>query len=509
MATATGDDPHPDQAAGSTGEPAGPSTTTSAPAASISRGNGFFQWIRGLGILRTPGWIGGVCAGIAARLGIDALIVRGIVVVIAVLGGPIVLLYAAAWLLLPDEDDLIHAEEVGRGRFTPAIAGIGALALLSLLSLGDGSWYTGPYGDVANARGVIGEVIGRLVWVSILVTAIVLFVIWVSRRSGDSRSAASAATASYRAWPAADAATDPTPWPAATVGAAAAFAPEPPMPGVAASNEELAAWRQQQEEWKRQRAAWAAEQKRSDRELASKAAQENARRNAEAAIERARIRRLTRPRVSGAYVIIAIGAAIAAGALAALFWVQDGGGYDATVGWGAAVLVLGTAIVLAGALRKRSGVLALLSIVALVGMLASSAAPSGRQLLFPGSSYGIPTMRSGQYAQPAGSLMLVVHDDGTDEIAEIDVWQGDGTVDVLVEPSQTVRVEAVTDGRNVQVLTRSADGVEAPAARDVVYRSVENGRFASTTTIGAPGQPDVILTLWQGRGSVRITGLAD
>ncbi|CAN5229805.1 hypothetical protein BH09ACT5_BH09ACT5_21120 [soil metagenome] len=52
----------------------------------------FFGWMRGLGVRREPGWIGGVCAGIAARLGIDPLIVRGIAVVVAVLGGPAFLL---------------------------------------------------------------------------------------------------------------------------------------------------------------------------------------------------------------------------------------------------------------------------------------------------------------------------------------------------------------------------------------------------------------------------------
>ena len=87
--------------------------------------NTFFDWMRGLRVPRQPGWIGGVCAGIAARLGIDPIIVRGIVVVLAVLGGPALLLYAAAWLLLPDNYDRIHLQELFRGNFTKAHAGIG------------------------------------------------------------------------------------------------------------------------------------------------------------------------------------------------------------------------------------------------------------------------------------------------------------------------------------------------------------------------------------------------
>ena len=86
--------------------------------------------MRGLRIPRQPGWIGGVCAGIAARLGIDPIIVRGIVVVIAVLGGPALLLYAAAWLLLPDSYDRIHLQEAIRGNFDKAHAGIGVMFLL-------------------------------------------------------------------------------------------------------------------------------------------------------------------------------------------------------------------------------------------------------------------------------------------------------------------------------------------------------------------------------------------
>ncbi|HUG51843.1 MAG TPA: PspC domain-containing protein, partial [Terrimesophilobacter sp.] len=99
-------------------------------------GRGFFDWMRGLGIVRQPGWIGGVCAGVAARLNIDVIIVRGIVVVLAIFGGPALLLYAAAWLLLPDNDDNIHLERLIRGQFEPAVIGVGVLFLLALLPLG-------------------------------------------------------------------------------------------------------------------------------------------------------------------------------------------------------------------------------------------------------------------------------------------------------------------------------------------------------------------------------------
>ena len=104
----------------------GDSTASVPPLVDGGRPNRFFAWLRSLGIVRQPGWLGGVSAGLATRIGVDPLIVRGGLVVVALLGGPALLLYAAAWLLLPDEQDKIHLEQVTRGRFESAIAGIAA-----------------------------------------------------------------------------------------------------------------------------------------------------------------------------------------------------------------------------------------------------------------------------------------------------------------------------------------------------------------------------------------------
>ncbi|ADI13431.1 PspC domain-containing protein [Truepera radiovictrix] len=45
--------------------------------------------------------IGGVCAGLAEYLGIDATIIRLIFVVLLFTGGPGLILYLALWLILP------------------------------------------------------------------------------------------------------------------------------------------------------------------------------------------------------------------------------------------------------------------------------------------------------------------------------------------------------------------------------------------------------------------------
>ncbi|HEY9423617.1 MAG TPA: PspC domain-containing protein, partial [Microterricola sp.] len=86
--------------------------------------HGFFAWLRSLGLQRQPGWIGGVASGVAARIGIDPIIVRGILVVLAIFAAPVLLFYGVAWLLLPDSDGRIHLQRLLNGDPQPALAGI-------------------------------------------------------------------------------------------------------------------------------------------------------------------------------------------------------------------------------------------------------------------------------------------------------------------------------------------------------------------------------------------------
>jgi phage shock protein C len=53
---------------------------------------------------RTDRKIAGVCGGFAAYSGIDANIVRLVMVLLAVLGGSGVVLYLVAWVIVPLED---------------------------------------------------------------------------------------------------------------------------------------------------------------------------------------------------------------------------------------------------------------------------------------------------------------------------------------------------------------------------------------------------------------------
>ncbi|HSV40365.1 MAG TPA: PspC domain-containing protein [Nocardioidaceae bacterium] len=49
-------------------------------------------------------WLGGVCAGLARYFGIDANLVRLIVVIGTILGfGSLIIAYIVAWILMPQE----------------------------------------------------------------------------------------------------------------------------------------------------------------------------------------------------------------------------------------------------------------------------------------------------------------------------------------------------------------------------------------------------------------------
>jgi phage shock protein C len=61
---------------------------------------------------RTDRVIAGVCGGFAAYSGIDATIVRLVMVLLAVMGGSGLLLYLVAWVIVPEED---AAQAAGNG----------------------------------------------------------------------------------------------------------------------------------------------------------------------------------------------------------------------------------------------------------------------------------------------------------------------------------------------------------------------------------------------------------
>lgn len=123
---------------------------------------GFFPWLRGLDMVRSDSdrWFTGVAGGIAHKAGIDPLIVRGIFVVLAILGGPGIILYLAGWLLLPHTSGKIHLEELFRGRATPGVIIALIVSVVWFLSAVFGG------GNLFAFRWNLWDVIGLPWWVN-------------------------------------------------------------------------------------------------------------------------------------------------------------------------------------------------------------------------------------------------------------------------------------------------------------------------------------------------------
>ena len=72
--------------------------------------------LRALRRSRSDRVVAGVLGGMGRRLGVDPLVLRIVTVVLAIFGGVGVLAYAAAWLLIPAEDDEASVAEQALGR---------------------------------------------------------------------------------------------------------------------------------------------------------------------------------------------------------------------------------------------------------------------------------------------------------------------------------------------------------------------------------------------------------
>jgi phage shock protein PspC (stress-responsive transcriptional regulator) len=107
----------------------------------------------------------GVCAAVAGRLGIDATLVRVGVIVLTVFGGFGLLAYGLAWLLFPQADGRIHAEEMLQGRFTSGA--VGSLVAIFFGFGGLGRWWGnengGGWGTLVALVSIAG-VIALVVW---------------------------------------------------------------------------------------------------------------------------------------------------------------------------------------------------------------------------------------------------------------------------------------------------------------------------------------------------------
>ena len=108
-------------------------------------------------------WLGGVAAGLGAYFDLNPAIYRIAFVALSLAGGTGILLYVAAWLVIPEEgeQDSIAAVALKRQRDRPGRAvGLALVAFVGILALGQASIWPDP-GNVWVAAALAGA---ALVW---------------------------------------------------------------------------------------------------------------------------------------------------------------------------------------------------------------------------------------------------------------------------------------------------------------------------------------------------------
>jgi phage shock protein PspC (stress-responsive transcriptional regulator) len=399
-------------------------------------GQRFFSWIRSLGIVRQPGWIGGVAVAIADRIGIDVLIVRGILIVAAILGAPAFLLYAAAWLLLPDTRGRIQLEEMLHGRFEPPLVGIAILVALSVLPVAPSIWSLGSsyWGQPYWAGSV-----GRAIWTLIVIGLVVAFIVWMSRRSNPVPPAPPTASEPNAATPLDSVEPD-----------------APAAPAAPATDDQVADWRERQAQWKTNHEAYR-RQHSAERQAANQAAASAARaeRMARASVEREQ-RVLTRS--NPLYSVSAVGLAFVAGAVTSLVTGAGAPGpVDFLAGGAVAVGVLGLAIVINGAMGRRSGGASAIAVLLLIPLIFASIFPQTSTLRYSGDrdlvlhSAGQGSSRT--YTQLSGDVTIDLSNyyrsprpsNAADFTAEeVRIFDGSGHVTVILPSDEYENLSATT-----------------------------------------------------------------
>lgn len=433
-----------------------------APHGTPSRGDRFFSWTAGLGVVRGEGWMGGVAAGLAARVRVDPLVVRGILVVVGLFGFPVLFLYGLAWALLPDIDGRIPLREALQGRFAASQVGAGACAAVGLIA-----WPVGLWIAIAGIPVWAWGAGALLIVVGLAVTAgLLLLIVRAALRTASPDPGvldAELRTASADPAPPVPSDLEPGREPAldedargvdAAAAADTASLPAPSAdiasddapPADAPPADDLAAWRAQHAAWKEQDQAW-----RQQQQDASRAAREQARRERQAratafaadAAERRRARRASSPRTPFAYVAVVAGLAVVLGTFAAL---RQAGDLAPAQGLFVAAIVLGAGMVLAGALRRRSGFLAFTTLAVVLGGAVATALPAAQALHL--GSWGISNIdgsdhpASAPFVQPWGDLSIYLDDTGADGTTHVD--KRSGATIVSIEPGVEVTVDVTT-----------------------------------------------------------------
>ncbi|MDJ0376766.1 PspC domain-containing protein [Cryobacterium sp. PH31-L1] len=426
----------------------------------------FFDWIRGSGLNRDGDrWIAGVCGGIAARTGLDPLIVRGIAVVIAILGGPVVFAYAVGWALMPRGAGRIYTEDAIRGRFQPAMIAIGALLLFTVVPLFRGFWWNGPTGFWALPDWLSG--IFSFGWGLAITAGIVWLIVYLVRRSRkasdsrpgfgpfvppagragpfgpgsvyDPRPASDPDTGAYPQTDTPAPSPESAPTSTSTESAGTTDTAGPILAFAATSTATAAPYVPT--------IPYAPDSARGIRSKQNRAWQDQNRARQQA--HRARVR-ARRP--GAGYSAIVLGLALATGAVAA--WVTSSGVWssDAVIlGLAFALGVLALGIVIAGIRGRTDGAMGGFAFLAAATLVVLGVFPQGTQFSAVGNTVWLLSANSAvtnpdtSYAMIAGQSTLDLSDfdnPGLDEGAVIDVWLLAGVTDIQLPMDAPVRVES-------------------------------------------------------------------
>lgn len=498
-----------------------PAADTTPPSAKALRSDRFFLWVSGLGVARSDGWLGGICAGIAARLRIDPLIVRGVFVVAALFGLPAIFLYAVGWALLPDADGRIHTRDLLAQDFQPTQLGILAMAIVGLIPTAPitGSLFGVWYADW-SALSVLGWIVGL-----VLAGSLLFLIVRAARRTPGAFASSPSMASTVSAAPDASAPVDgsgtadatdaietdagalaDTAAPASALLEPAPLAPAPLSAGPQ-SPEDVEAWRLQHAAWKEQDQAWRRQQQDAER-----AARDQGRRERQAiaaafaaeAAERRRIRRASNPRASFAFVASVIGLALVAGAATGL-WSGGDERLRLAAGLLSGALVLAVGMIVAGALRRRSGFLAFVTVLVLLGGAVATGVATLRQFTF-GDAWASNADSLG-IQQPFGNLTITLDPHESDPPL-MTVDKGTGSTLIAVAEGVELDLEATVD--TVAIVWKRVDA-ETGAVIEVGTwqpRDDGDGDRIYEETISANGAPIVTrqkMTIDQAAGEISIT----
>ena len=135
------DDPAPE---GATSDDAPPGDHTAPEGGGSRRHDGLLGEVRRLRRVDEGHVLGGVCAGLGRQLGIDPVVLRVVLAVLAPFGGVGIILYGVGWLLMPQDrgEESILEQQLGRRRNgSPDNAiFVGAVVVLGLVAVSIPWW---------------------------------------------------------------------------------------------------------------------------------------------------------------------------------------------------------------------------------------------------------------------------------------------------------------------------------------------------------------------------------